>query len=110
MEQLYLFWIGYKWYIRVQHAKALHSEFMIYLWENDWPSICHICGERVSRRERSIDHLIPVSICYKLNMPELVLDKRNFALSHLRCNWKRGNKISDLPIVVQEKIKALDNH
>jgi hypothetical protein len=44
---------------------------------------CHICGKKVDIRTWSPDHLIPVS----QGGPTLPI---NLALSHLRCNIKRG--------------------
>jgi hypothetical protein len=37
---------------------------------------------RHARKEQSLDHIVPKSICWELNMPMLILDCRNFQLAH----------------------------
>ena len=46
-------------------------------------SICGICGKYVSARERSIDHIVPVSANGEHSL-------RNTRLTHLLCNIARG--------------------
>lgn len=75
--------------------------------DNGWPNTCDICGERVARRDRSLDHIIPKSVCYELGLAGLVLDSRNFRLAHKRCNGKRGSNLSGLPEPILRRLAVL---
>lgn len=44
---------------------------------------CHICGQKVTRKNWSLDHLVPLSRGGTHTMD-------NVALAHLRCNLRRG--------------------
>lgn len=47
--------------------------------------ICGLCGKRVAWRDRSIDHIIPVSLGGDHSYA-------NTHLAHKRCNFSRGNR------------------
>lgn len=59
--------------------------------------ICHICGFSVSKRDATLDHLIPLSLLrqgYKYPEGEygnIISRARNIALAHESCNNKRGS-------------------
>lgn len=68
------------------------------------PKNCAICGYLVLEQDRSIDHIVPVSICVELEWYDLIYDEKNMRLVHQVCNWKRSSDISDLPEAQQEAI------
>lgn len=68
------------------------------------PRLCWICGQKVNRRDRSIDHIIPKAIIHELSLPGLIYDKRNFRIAHKQCNGKRGDNIDTLPKSVKNKL------
>lgn len=75
--------------------------YLYWMRENGWPKHCQACNVRLTHKQRSIDHIIPKSICFELEMPELLWDKRNLTLLCVKCNSKKSNSTTDLP----EKVK-----
>jgi Restriction endonuclease len=55
------------------------------IWERD-KGICHLCKEPVDRKDLNFDHIIPVSKGGKHS-------QENLAVSHERCNKRKGRKI-----------------
>lgn len=46
---------------------------------------CHICGKKVARKDRSLDHLHPI-----VDSVRATHTYRNVALAHRKCNGRRG--------------------
>jgi 5-methylcytosine-specific restriction endonuclease McrA len=63
-------------------------------------SSCHLCGLRVARADRSLDHLIPIARS-GAHAPW------NVALAHLRCNKRRGVKQILYPETMESAIAYL---
>lgn len=69
--------------------------------------ICYLCGKHIPYQELSIDHLIPQTVCFQLDMPGLVFDTRNMRLTHKVCNAKKRNEIKYLPRNVVKKLREM---
>lgn len=103
-------YIGFALYIGLRHW--LCRAISIYIRQSQYEywdehgngALCTLCGRKVEFRHRSIDHIIPKSICYELGLYKLLFDPVNFRISHKLCNAKRGNDISDLPQSIIAKL------
>lgn len=106
-----LLWLGYRHYIGMWKYKTLQAARMSYLKSIGWRGLCSICGEAVNQNKnrRSVDHIVPVSICLELNMPGLIFDIRNFRLAHQKCNQRRGNSTDDLPDSIKKLLAGKRN-
>lgn len=71
------------------------------------PRLCCFCNEEIKWDDRSVDHIIPKSVCWELELFALLVDERNLRIAHKRCNSLRANDVSDLPISVRRKLDAL---
>lgn len=68
-------------------------------------NICGICHKRMKKYEMNLDHIIPLTICYQYDLPQLEFDHRNFRWTHRQCNLERGiMKLTDLPVAWQNTI------
>lgn len=103
----------YLLYLGVRHAlghwknRTIKRSFMRWLADNGWPKYCELCGGKVTHKQRSVDHIIPVSVCLELEMPMLLFDSRNFRFAHRTCNSKRANRTNDLPLTIQSKLDEI---
>lgn len=93
----------YKRRLKAVLVKQLKRE----AWANYRNNKCAICDNPMTRKERTMDHIIPESICWELEMPGLVYDGRNIRYVHALCNQRRSSDISDLPLSVQLKLHEL---
>lgn len=69
--------------------------------------VCFLCKKRVTAKDRSIDHIIPKTVCWELGLYRLIIDDRNFRIAHKRCNLIRGHDVSDLPPEILATLKRL---
>ena len=97
----------YRINLSIATKNNIKAEFMRWRYENNWPRVCHICNKYIQKKDISVDHLIPQSICFIIERPQLILDPRNFAVAHIKCNIKRGNSLACLPLELQTKIKTM---
>jgi len=97
---LSLCYIGVKHTLGVWKNKVMYLEFRKYLKIYGYNHDCWLCGKKVSKNERSLDHAVPQSVCFELELPMLLFDHRNFRVAHQTCNTKRGSRISDLPLSI----------
>jgi hypothetical protein len=58
---------------------------------------CDICGQPTYKGNRTIDHIIPQSVCKKLELYHLIIDERNFRLSCSACNLERLASMDEFP-------------
>jgi len=79
----------------------------LFYLQNGYGGLCQLCHKKVTKKERTIDHIIPKEICYELNMPLLIYDQRNLRRTCGNCNQKRGSKIHDLPPSVVKRLVEL---
>ena len=101
----WLFYKGLRQYLGLWKFRTLKTEFYRWMVANGWPNICGICHKKIrTRKERSLDHIIPISICMELEMPGLIFDPRNFRVAHRDCNEMRSSNISDLPKKVRQAL------
>lgn len=63
-----------------------HRRMALYkrLWKSGGENHCFYCGERVFRKERSLDHLIPKSRGGTWSI-------ENIVLCHRACNWAKAD-------------------
>lgn len=106
--QLFLFFIGFRQYIHVAVNRDIRGTMLRKCASDKWKPVCWICEQPVkNRKQRSADHLIPVSYCWVLGWYRLVVDPRNIVVAHKKCNLKRSNSLDGLPPAVVEKIHKL---
>lgn len=68
---------------------------------------CYMCNRHLSRKDISIDHIIPVSLCRILGRYDLIVDTRNFLLSCFKCNLSRAHRINsvyDLKLDIGQRV------
>ena len=58
---------------------------------------CAICNQYLTHRKRTIDHIIPKSVCWELGLYNLINDPINFRVTCAQCNEKRGAKVDEFP-------------
>lgn len=108
MEDDIAYWLIYcllRLRIRVLRTKYRHA----YLHRSATPTHCQICNKYLPYSQRSIDHIIPKELCYKLEWPLLILDERNFQVLCHSCNRSKSAQIKDLPQKVLEAIRKRQN-
>lgn len=103
----WLIYVGMRRALGLWRSKALRHAYIHWLAKNGWPNICALCGEKISHKDRSIDHIIPMNICFEIERPQLIFDERNFRVTHKLCNSKRHSDVSDLPEKVVAKLLEL---
>lgn len=86
--------------------RQLRAAFIQDQYRNNPQKLCWLCGKYVGRTQRTMDHKIPESLCWALELPSLVVDLRNIGLAHERCNTSRGHTIEDLPQAIRDYLKA----
>lgn len=70
-------------------------------------NLCDICHKAMTAESRSIDHIIPVSICIAYDLPALEYHHSNFQLAHKLCNSSRNldaDRFDDLPPYLKRKV------
>lgn len=92
---------------KIAFGQAMRDDFLVWRTKPGRSQLCWICHHVVRRKEISMDHLIPVSICFMINKPELIVDPRNWAIAHIKCNGKRGTNLSLLPEAVRIHVESL---
>lgn len=74
-------------------------------WDETPDKTCWLCHKWVKFKHKSVDHVVPISICIVLDLLGLVFDKRNFRIAHLWCNSNRHHDISMLPEPIIAKLR-----
>lgn len=100
----WMFYRGLRTYLGLWKKEALRVATRKWRRENNHPVHCVLCGRYLKYGERTIDHIIPISICMELEMPGLIFDTRNFQLLCNGCNVHKGSSIHNLPPMVQEAL------
>lgn len=70
-------------------------------------NVCDICHKVMTPESRSIDHIIPVSVCIAYDLPALEYHHSNFQLAHKFCNASRNvdaDRFDDLPLYLKRKV------
>lgn len=108
-ELLCLFYKGIYHYLGKQKTEMYKQARAEFLRSNHrW--ICSKCGAKTKKKTKSIDHIIPKSILYELELPSLIYDPNNFRLMCTDCNFARGNDTEELPTNIRlllEKRRAM---
>lgn len=92
---------------------AQRAAFLRWRANRHWPKRCEKCGIKVregtapASDTMTLDHIIPKFFIYELELPGLITDPRNLRMLCSKCNNRRGHDITDLPLVLQEKIRSL---
>lgn len=97
----------YKARFNIAFGHGLRDDFLRWQKANGWPNICWLCHRDIAKKHRSLDHLIPTSIALMIGKPELIVDWRNWAIAHIKCNAKRGTDLSVLPDAVRIRVENL---
>lgn len=104
--QYWLIRVGLKHYLGTWFHQHLRYQILKFKIHNRRQN-CFVCKKPVSNQDMSVEHLIPTSICIELDLYMLILDPRNFAISHKLCNITRGANINDLPQAVRTRLDHL---
>lgn len=97
------YWLFYgllRFRIRILRTESRHR----YLHKPNTPNRCQMCDKYLPYSQRTIDHIIPLELCYELEWPLLIFDERNFQVACPKCNHDKSAKIEDLPEKVLEAI------
>lgn len=103
-----MWWAFYKGlchHLGLWKKRTLRYQFTLWQMQNHWPKMCGGCGIRTEKKDRTLDHIIPIEMCVELEMPAMIFDPRNFQMLCLKCNQKKGNKIHSLPEAVQKALE-----
>lgn len=74
--------------------------------ENKYPVHCTACGHYIpNKKDRTIDHIIPVKVCMELELPLLIFDRRNFQMLCKTCNTKKADKLHGLSAKIQKALR-----
>lgn len=85
------------WYdIQYRYVK---QRFMLYAGSH-----CNICGKYCKRKDRTLDHIIPKTVCYDYELFNLVLDPRNFQMLCFECNQTKRHSMLFVPAKVRQAI------
>ena len=97
--------------LRVYLGEKVNEHLQIacryFYYSQSSPRLCSICGKHIRHGNRSVDHIIPLSVVRELELYRLMFDPRNMRIAHNYCNVNRGNDISDLPESVINKLASL---
>ena len=103
-SEIYLFWLGFKdWFMTRMRRRYSYARLRFVIMHPD--GICAICGGYIPRRERTVDHIIPKSVCIEIGLAGLIYDPRNFQLAHSICNKVRATDMSMLPASIVKEIQ-----
>lgn len=98
---------GFKHFLATKRARLYSYAKYEYL-SNRKDKKCDICNIRLKHSERTIDHIIPMSIIMEKELFGLWLDERNFQLLCMACNSKKSSDLSHLPEVILNKLGIVD--
>lgn len=85
--------------------RAKQAAKMRWMRRHRWPDVCENCKRRVPWKERTIDHIIPQSVCFELDLPGLLFDDRNFQMLCSSCNSEKGHDIESLPEAIKKELE-----
>lgn len=100
-----IFYRGLRAYLGERCGKAERRAMLNWRKKNRWPKHCAGCGNYTPNSQRTIDHIVPVSVCVALELPGLVYDENNYQMLCIDCNQAKRDKIDDLPEPVKQKLR-----
>lgn len=107
-QTLHILYLGMRHYTGIKLGRLLQYQTRrIWAVTPVEKHICELCGKHINRTERSVDHILPKSVCYDLGLIGMVYDPRNMRMTHTFCNQKRDQSLEELPDSIKNKIYSM---
>jgi 5-methylcytosine-specific restriction endonuclease McrA len=78
-----------------------------YLKKRGYPTTCDMCHKPMTKKDSTIDHIIPRCILIQCDLPALEFHHSNFQVVHQKCNGSRNDllTVEQLPHALQARIR-----